>query len=128
LVASVLIIGYWFDKAGLHGAPGANPALYVTIFLAVIIAINYFGVGFFGEFEFWFSSAKVLIMIGLIIFTLVCAAGGAGNHDAPGFRYWNNPGAFAAYGPRTYFKPQVFPPLLTPLQKTQVADSSVSGT
>jgi yeast amino acid transporter len=87
LVASVLIIGYWFDKAGLHGTPGANPALYVTIFLAAIIAINYFGVGFFGEFEFWFSSAKVLIMIGLIIFTLVCAAGGAGNHDAPGFRY-----------------------------------------
>jgi yeast amino acid transporter len=51
----------------------------------------------FGEFEFWLSSAKVLIMIGLIIFTLTLAAGGGPNGQATGFRYWNDPGAFAAY-------------------------------
>jgi len=75
----------------------------VTLFLAAIIAINYFGVGFFGELEFWLSSAKVLIMIGLVIFTLVTATGGAGHRDAPGFRYWKsgNPGAFAEYGAST---------------------------
>jgi amino acid transporter len=74
----------------------------VTVFLVAIIAINYFGVGFFGEFEFWLSSAKVLIMVGLVIFTLVCAAGGAGHHDATGFRYWKHPGAFAEYKASTY--------------------------
>ena len=73
---------------------GAN----VAIILAAIIAINYFGVGLFGEFEFWLSSAKVLVMLGLIIFTIVLATGGAGSNSRPtGFSYWNDPGAFAAY-------------------------------
>jgi amino acid transporter len=74
LIASVLVIRYWFAKSGYDG-PGANAAIYVSLFLAAIIAINYFGVGVFGEFEFWLSSAKVLIMIALIIFTIALAAG-----------------------------------------------------
>ncbi|CZT00364.1 related to aromatic amino acid transport protein aroP [Rhynchosporium agropyri] len=97
IIASVLVIRYWFNKAEYDG-PGANGAIYVAVILAAIIAINYFGVGFFGEFEFWLSSAKVLVMLGLIIFTLVLATGGAGtNHRPTGFHYWNDPGAFAAY-------------------------------
>lgn len=68
----------------------------------MIIAINYFGVGVFGEFEFWFSSAKVLILLGLIIFTL-CVAAGVGNVDHPtGFHYWSDPGAFAVYKDRMF--------------------------
>ena len=112
LIASVLVIQYWFKKNDYDG-PGAQPALYVALFLAAIIAINYFGVGVFGEFEFWYafpyalsfmpltnnrlSSVKVLIIFGLIIFTLVMATGGGPNHDATGFRYWHDPGAFNAY-------------------------------
>ena len=69
----------------------------MALFLAAIIAINYFGVGIFGEFEFWLSSVKVLIILGLIIFTLVIAAGGGGKDHPKGFYYWNDPGAFAAY-------------------------------
>ncbi|KAL7814473.1 amino acid permease/ SLC12A domain-containing protein [Trichoderma gracile] len=34
-------------------------------------------------------------MLGLIIFALVIACGGGPNGDAPGFRYWHDPGAFA---------------------------------
>jgi amino acid transporter len=98
----MMIIGFWFDEAGIaQGSPGRSPGIYVTLFLAAIIAINYFGVGFFGEFEFWLSSAKVLVMIGLIIFTLVSAAGGVGHHKPTGFTFWNHPGAFASYGTRT---------------------------
>lgn len=96
LIASVLIIRWWFEKRGYDGV-GANAAIYVAIFLVTIIAINYFGVGYFGEIEFWLSGAKVLIMIGLIIFTIVLAAGGAGNHKKTGFVYFHDPGAFAAY-------------------------------
>jgi amino acid transporter len=96
LIASVLIIRFWFDKTGYDG-PGTNPAIYVAIFLITIIVINYFGVGYFGEIEFWLSSAKVLIMLGLIIFTLVLAAGGGPSHRATGFTYWRDPGAFASY-------------------------------
>ncbi|KAG9237278.1 amino acid permease/ SLC12A domain-containing protein [Amylocarpus encephaloides] len=61
------------------------------------MAINFFGVGIFGEFEFWLSSIKVLIMLGLIVFTFVLACGGGPQESAPGFRYWTNPGAFAPY-------------------------------
>ena len=112
LIATVLVIKYWFNKREYDG-PGAAAALYVALFLAAIIAINYFGVGIFGEFEFWYllphpilllplmikrlSSVKVLIIFGLIIFTIVLAAGGGPTHDATGFRYWHEPGAFAAY-------------------------------
>jgi amino acid transporter len=81
-----------------YDGPGAQPALYVTLILVFIITINYFGVGLFGEFEFWMSSAKVLVMIGLIIFTLVLAIdGGPGHHPGPGVLYWKHPGAFAPY-------------------------------
>ncbi|RDW60145.1 hypothetical protein BP5796_11751 [Coleophoma crateriformis] len=96
LIASALVIGYWFEQAGYDG-PGSNPGIYVAIILIIIVAINYFGVSFFGEFEFWLSSVKVLIILGLIIFTLVIAVGGGPDHDAKGFRYWHVPGAFAAY-------------------------------
>jgi amino acid transporter len=84
------------NKNGYDG-PGSNPAIYVTIFLIAIIAINYLSVGFFGEIEFWLSSVKVLIILGLIIFTLVIATGGGPSHHATGFQYWSDPGAFAAY-------------------------------
>ncbi|KAL3418650.1 dicarboxylic amino acid permease [Phlyctema vagabunda] len=100
LVASALVVQYWYDKRDYTG-PGANPGIYVAIFLVVIITVNYFGVGFFGEFEFWLSSVKVLIIIGLIIFSVVIAAGGGPDHDPKGFRYWKDPdgagGRFLAF-------------------------------
>lgn len=59
--------------------------------------MNYLGIRFFGEFEFWLSSIKVLVIIGLIILSLVLALGGGPDHDRKGFRYWNDPGAFKPY-------------------------------
>ena len=77
---------------------------------------NYLGIELFGELEFWLSSFKVstfdhrsqylnlfylhgriqiIILLGIILFSLVIACGGGPNGDAPGFRYWHNPGAFA---------------------------------
>ncbi|CZR54149.1 related to aromatic amino acid transport protein aroP [Phialocephala subalpina] len=96
LIAATLVIKYWFTQAGYEG-PGSNPAIYITILLAAIIAINYFGVAIFGETEFWLSSAKVLIMIALVVFTLVLAAGGGPRPAATGFTYWKDPGAFATF-------------------------------
>ena len=63
----------------------------------VIVAINYLGIKFFGEFEFWLSSIKVLVILGLILLSLILALGGGPDGDRKGFRYWNNPGAFAPY-------------------------------
>jgi amino acid transporter len=82
-------------------AEKVNPGVFVTVFLVVIIAINYLGIRFFGEFEFWLSSIKVLVILGLILVSLIIALGGAPDHDRKGFRYWKNPGAFKEYAPAT---------------------------
>lgn len=91
LTAAALVMQYWVDRDTV------NPGVWITIVLIVIIAINCFGVKFFGEFEFWLSSFKVLVMLGLIILLFVIMLGGGPNHDRLGFRYWSNPGAFKEY-------------------------------
>ncbi|ODQ66100.1 amino acid permease [Nadsonia fulvescens var. elongata DSM 6958] len=91
LTAAALVIQYWISRDKV------NPGVWITIFLVVIVAINYFGVKFFGEFEFWLSSIKIVTVCGLIILSLVIALGGGPDHDRRGFRYWRNPGAFKEF-------------------------------
>ncbi|TIA50277.1 amino acid permease [Aureobasidium pullulans] len=57
--------------------------------------INVLTVEWYGETEFWAALGKVLLIIGLIIFTFIVMLGGNPLGDRFGFRYWNNPGAFA---------------------------------
>lgn len=73
-----------------------NPGVWITVFLVAIIVINVAGIKYFGEFEFWLSSVKVVVILGIIILSLVIALGGA-DGDRRGFRYWNDPGAFREY-------------------------------
>lgn len=62
--------------------------------MVTIIVINYFGVRVFGEMEFWLSSFKVIVMVGIILCCLVLVLGGGPDNDRKGFRYWQDPGAF----------------------------------
>ncbi|KAB8346145.1 hypothetical protein FH972_023191 [Carpinus fangiana] len=81
-----------------YAARFCDPALGFALGWTYWFNINYFGgVRFFGEFEFWLSSIKVIVIIGVILLSLVLAAGGGPDHDPKGFRYWSNPGAFATY-------------------------------
>lgn len=57
--------------------------------------INITAIKWYGETEFWLALGKVFLIIGLIIYTLVTMLGGNPLHDRFGFRYWNEPGAFA---------------------------------
>ncbi|KAK8048497.1 hypothetical protein PG994_010227 [Apiospora phragmitis] len=91
LTAAALVIQYWLPRDRV------NPGVWIAVFLVVIVCINYFGIRFFGEFEFWLSSFKVIVVIGIMILTLVIALGGAPDHDRRGFRYWQDPGAFKPY-------------------------------
>jgi amino acid transporter len=91
LTAAALVIQYWVDRDDI------NPGVFIAVFWVVIVCINYFGIKFFGEFEFWLSTFKVIVIIGIIILSLVLALGGGPDHDRKGFRYWKNPGAFAEY-------------------------------
>jgi amino acid transporter len=91
LTAAALVIQYWCPREKV------NPGVWIAIFLVVIVCINYFGVRFFGEFEFWLSSFKVIVIVGLILLSLVLACGGGPDHDVKGFKYWHDPGAFKPY-------------------------------
>jgi amino acid transporter len=90
LTATALIIQFWCPSDKV------NPGVFIAVFLVVIIAINYFGIRFFGELEFWLSSVKVVVIIGVILLSFLLAVG-AGPAPATGFRFWRDPGAFAPY-------------------------------
>ncbi|THX52795.1 amino acid permease [Aureobasidium pullulans] len=62
---------------------------------SLLFLINVLTVEWYGETEFWAALGKVLLIIGLIIFTFIVMLGGNPLGDRFGFRYWNNPGAFA---------------------------------
>ncbi|KAK3196405.1 histidine permease [Lecanicillium sp. MT-2017a] len=69
-------------------------ALFVTIFLAVIITINMFGVKGYGEAEYVFSMIKVIAIIGFILLGIVLNCGGTPDRGYIGGEYWRTPGAF----------------------------------
>lgn len=91
LTAFALVMQFWVDRDVV------NPGVFIAVILVVICCINYFGIKFFGEFEFWLSSFKVIVILGLILFSFILAMGGGPDNDTKGFRYWNNPGAFKPF-------------------------------
>ncbi|KAJ6086810.1 hypothetical protein N7467_005724 [Penicillium canescens] len=90
LSAAALIIKFWAGDS-------VNSAVWITIALVIVLVINFASVKAFGEFEFWLSSIKIIILSGAIILMLVLALGGGPGFGRTGFRYWNTPGAFAEY-------------------------------
>ncbi|PLB52536.1 dicarboxylic amino acid permease [Aspergillus steynii IBT 23096] len=89
LTAAGLIIQYW--------RPDLNVGIWVTVFAVLVISTNVLHVGSFGESEFILSSLKIIGLVLAMLTCLVIALGGGPKHDRIGFRYWNEPGAFAEY-------------------------------
>ncbi|KAK7521221.1 arginine permease [Phyllosticta citriasiana] len=81
LSAAHTVLSFWTTKV--------PTAAWITIFWFVIIAINIGAVTIFGEVEVVSSSIKFGWIFVVIISMIVISAGGAPNHDAVGFRYWN---------------------------------------
>jgi len=88
LTAAGLIIQWWNKDLSI--------GIFITIFWVPITAINFLPVDLFGEFEFWFSLIKVVTLVGFWIFA-ICVNAGVGAQGYLGFKYWNEPGAFAPY-------------------------------
>ncbi|KAF2500631.1 hypothetical protein BU16DRAFT_253956 [Lophium mytilinum] len=78
----VTVLSFWTDKVPV--------AAWITIFLVVIVLINVCAVSVFGEVEVIASSIKFGWIFVVIISMIVISAGGAPNHEAVGFRYWNS--------------------------------------
>ncbi|KAK8003622.1 subtilase [Apiospora arundinis] len=87
LTAAGLIIQYWDASLSI--------AIFITIFWVVFTAINFLPIRWYGEFEMWFSSIKVVTIIGFIIFA-ICINAGAGEQGYIGFHNWVHPGPFSA--------------------------------
>lgn len=85
--AASSVVEYW--------TTAVPKAVWITIFLAIIVALNFCAVKFYGETEFWFASIKIICILGLIILSFILFWGGGPSHDRLGFRYWQRPGAFA---------------------------------
>ncbi|KIJ91821.1 hypothetical protein K443DRAFT_14080 [Laccaria amethystina LaAM-08-1] len=91
ITAAVILMTFW-DKNTNHAA------IYTAVFFFLILVINLFGVRWFGEAEFAFSTIKILLIIGFLIAGLVIDLGGGPQGDRIGFRYWMQPGKFARAG------------------------------
>ncbi|KAJ7185208.1 amino acid permease/ SLC12A domain-containing protein [Mycena filopes] len=95
IISATLIIGFW--DSGPNGMAKSHLAGYIALLLFLCAAVNFLGVRWFGESEFVFAIIKICLVIGCIIGGLVIDLGGGPGHDRLGFRYWKDPGAFAAY-------------------------------
>lgn len=89
VTAAAMVIQYWNTTI--------NIAVWITIFLGVIVGLNMSSVKYFGEAEFYFASLKLIAITGLIILGVVLFFGGGPTHDRLGFRYWTNGGAFKQF-------------------------------
>ncbi|KPM38668.1 putative proline-specific permease put4 [Neonectria ditissima] len=74
-----------------------NPAAWIAVAMAVCILLNVVAVKWYGEAEFIMASTKILLLVGLVLFTIVTMCGGNPRRDAYGFRYWGNGNAMHSY-------------------------------
>lgn len=88
LTAAGLIIQYWL--------PNLTIAVWIAVFWVIFTLLNLLPVRLFAEIEMWFSSIKVLTVIGFIIFG-ICVNAGVGDEGYIGFKYWQDPGPFAEH-------------------------------
>ncbi|KAB8304043.1 hypothetical protein EYC80_005389 [Monilinia laxa] len=89
LGAAATLVQFWDSNT--------SPAVWISVFLVVIVCLNFCGVRMYGETEVIFASMKIALIIGLIIAGIVVDLGGGPNGERLGFTYWKNPGAFNEY-------------------------------
>lgn len=87
LTASGITVQYW--KSGI------NVAVFISIFLVLIIFINLWGVRGYGEAEVIFSTIKLIAVLIFIIVSIVIDCGGAPIGGYLGAKTWSDPGALA---------------------------------
>jgi amino acid transporter len=86
LTAMNVLVSYW--------TPDLHPTILISVGIVSYAGFQLWSVRIFGEVEFWLSITKVLLMIGLTLYTFVSMVGGNPLKDKFGFRYWAKPGPF----------------------------------
>ncbi len=85
LTACAIIIDFW--------QPGVSSAVWITICLVLLIALNVLPVRYYGEAEFIFAGIKLATIVGLLLLSFVLFWGGGPHRNRLGFHYWKDPGA-----------------------------------
>ncbi|ATY60722.1 amino acid permease [Cordyceps militaris] len=88
LTAAGLIIQYWSSTLSI--------AIWIGVFWFIFTGANFLPIRWFGELEMYLSSIKVVTVVGFVIFS-ICVNAGVGEDGYIGFKYWQDPGAFAKY-------------------------------
>ncbi|OHE94949.1 amino acid permease [Colletotrichum orchidophilum] len=90
LTVSGLVVAYWNDSISV--------AVWISLFLVVIVVINIFGSIGYAEEEFWSSCLKLSATVIFMIICLVLVLGGgpkSGRYsEYQGAKLWYEPGAF----------------------------------
>ncbi|RSL56828.1 hypothetical protein CEP53_006669 [Fusarium sp. AF-6] len=89
LTATGLINKYWREDI--------NVGVWIAVSSVFVMALNFLPVEKFGETEFVMAIVKIIVLVGLILGRFIISMGGSPSGDRIGFRYWNDPGAFAPY-------------------------------
>jgi len=89
--AASAVIQYW------SGAQHISVAVWITLIILLVLALNIFAVSIYGEAEFVFASVKIVTIVGLLIMAFIVDVGGGPKRDRLGFRYWKHPGAMKEY-------------------------------
>lgn len=79
LSAVAVVMTYWSD---------VNAAVWITVFMILVIAVNSYKVRWYGEIEFFFGCLKILLVVGLVLTGLIIDLGGVPGQERLGFRYW----------------------------------------
>ncbi len=82
--ATALLIRFWDTST--------SPAVWISILIVVVVALNIIAVAIYGEAEFIFAAIKIIAILGLLLMAFIVDLGGSPTHDRLGFRYWYNPG------------------------------------
>ena len=80
LIAAGKTISYWTGNAE-NDDVSIHPAVWITVFLVLIIIVNVFGVRGYGEVEFILGMIKVIAVIGFIILGIIINVGGVPTDD-----------------------------------------------
>jgi amino acid transporter len=82
-------VDYPRDTLEWTSTQNVNPAIFVALFLVFILVINMLRVRWYGEIEYWFGCAKMVFIVGLIMFNITNNA-----RTSTGFKYYNSPWGF----------------------------------
>ncbi len=79
LVAATILMKFWF--------PDSPSALWSAIFMVLLLLLNLFSAGIFGESEFWFAGIKVVTIVIFLVVGVLMIFGIFGGHEV-GFQNW----------------------------------------